>query len=397
MKRFSALLVILAVLLMASTASAASKYSSWRQITDEMCTILDNSYDTYVKTGDAQKSKDIVNDAYYGYYETHGVERNTKNYISGKRASLVEYKFAEIKRRMTAGAPNDQVKTVVDELKKMITEDANTLDGKNEESPWAIFFGSLIILLREGLEAILVVAAIVAYLARSGNMAMTRVVYINAIAAIVASAIMAAILNKFFTASSANQEILEGATMLVAVVVLFCVSNWMISKAETAAWKNYIESKVSQAVTTGNAFALGAAAFLAVFREGAETILFYQAMLAEVSDNINMVWYGIIVAAVCLVALFAIIRYGTLRLPLRPFFIGTSILMYIMCIAFAGGGIKELQEGDLISATPITFPTVDILGIYPTVETLVPQAILLVVAIWSFIHYKRKSVVSKTA
>ena len=397
MKRFSALLVILAVLLMASTASAASKYSSWRQITDEMCTILDNSYDTYVKTGDAQKSKDIVNDAYYGYYETHGVERNTKNYISGKRASLVEYKFAEIKRRMTAGAPNDQVKTVVDELKKMITEDANTLDGKNEESPWAIFFGSLIILLREGLEAILVVAAIVAYLARSGNMAMTRVVYINAIAAIVASAIMAAILNKFFTASSANQEILEGATMLVAVVVLFCVSNWMISKAETAAWKNYIESKVSQAVTTGNAFALGAAAFLAVFREGAETILFYQAMLAEVSDNINMVWYGIIVAAVCLVALFAIIRYGTLRLPLRPFFIGTSILMYIMCIAFAGGGIKELQEGDLISATPITFPTVDILGIYPTVETLVPQAILLIVAIWSFIHYKRKSVVSKTA
>lgn len=398
MKKISALLVMLAVLFAAGQAFSATQYKTWREITDVMCTILEESYQTYFTTKDSAKSKDLVNKAYFDYYETLGVERNVKNYISGKRASIVEYKFAEVKRRMEAKAPNKEVRVVIDELCKMLTEDANKLDGKNEDSSWTVFVASLLILLREGLEAMLVVAAIAAYLVRSGNGSMTRVVYLNAVAAIILSAFLAYALQKFFTVNGANQEILEGATMLLAVVVLFFVSNWMVSKAEATAWKNYIQGKVTKAITTGSAFAIGAASFLAVFREGAETILFYQALLTEVKDHIDMVWYGIIAAAVCLAILFVIIRYGTLRLPLKPFFLGTSILMYIMCIAFAGGGIKELQEGDVISVTPIPIDfTVDLLGIYPTMETMVPQVILLVIAVVSFLYYKRKSVVKKAA
>ena len=390
---------MLVILFTAADSFAAKQYDTWRQITDEMCEILDESYKTYLDTKDAEKAKEIVNHAYFDYYETLGVERNVKNYVSGKRASLVEYKFAEVKRLMTKGGDIKKIESVFNTLKSMLTEDSDKLDAKNkQENPWTIFLGAFLILLREGLEAILVVAAIAAYLGRSGNTHMTRVVYINAIAAIVASAILAYALQAFFTVSGANQEILEGATMLLAVVVLFCVSNWMISKAEAESWKHYIQGKVTQAITTGSAIALGAASFLAVFREGAETILFYQAMFMEVKTNTSMIWYGMLAAAACLIVIFMIIRFGTMRLPLKPFFIGTSIFMYIMCIAFCGGGIKELQEGDVIPATSINMDiTVDLLGIYPTVETLVPQAILLVIAVFSFFYYKRKSVVKTAA
>ena len=194
-----------------------------------------------------------------------------------------------------------------------------------------------------------------------------------------------------FQVSGANQEILEGAAMLLAVVVLFFVSNWMVSKAEAEAWKQYIEGKVQSAVETGSAFALCAAAFLAVFREGAETILFYQALLAETSTYQNMIWTGFGVGCVALVAIFLLVRYGSLVIPIKPFFMGTSILMYIMSVAFAGGGVKELQEADVISVTPVGFvQSIDILGIYPTLETLIPQAVLLALAIGSIIHYRAK-------
>ena len=390
MKKFTFILCLLATLLLTQFAHA-SEYANWREVTNKMTEIIDESYEVYFNTKDAEAAKELVNKAYFEFYEKLGVERAVMAYVSGKRAAVVEYQFAEVKRLMTTLAPNKDVRTSLDTLNKMLREDGNALDGR-EESGWAVFVASLLILLREGLEAILVVAAIAAYLIRSGNGQLTKVVYINGIAAIVVSAVLAIALQKLFSISGANQEILEGATMLLAVVVLFFVSNWMVSKAEAESWKNYIEGKVSSAVTTGSSFALGAAAFLAVFREGAETILFYQALLADAGELVAWVWYGFAVGAICLVGLFIIIRYGSMRIPLRPFFIGTSILMYIMAIAFAGGGIKELQEADVVSVTPVSFiGSVDLLGIYPTVETLLPQVILVVLAVFSYSYYTRKS------
>ena len=395
MKKLGVFLFLFMGLMVSQTAAAAQKYETWRQITDEMSVILDQAYDVYFTTKDAEKAKELVNNAYFGYYEKLGVERAVMAYVSGKRAAVVEYQFAEVKRLMTDGASSKEVRAGIDALSKMLREDSNSLDGR-EESGWSVFAASLLILLREGLEAILVVAAIAAYLARSGNRKMTRVVYMNALAAVLVSAVLAVALQKLFAISGASQEILEGATMLLAVVVLFFVSNWMVSKSETQAWKRYIQTKVSSAVTTGSAFALGAAAFLAVFREGAETILFYQALLADARDHMDMVWFGFAVAAACLVILFAIIRYGSQRLPLRPFFIGSSILMYIMAIAFAGGGVKELQEADVVGVTPVSFMgSIDLLGVYPTVETLLPQVALIVVAVASYLYYSRKSAALK--
>jgi high-affinity iron transporter len=292
---------------------------------------------------------------------------------------------------MTEGASLPEVQESLNLLKKMLREDANKLDGK-EESAAGVFVASLLIILREGFEAILVIAAIAAYLIRSGNMKSTRVVYGSGVGALVASALAAVALQYVFKMQgTANQEIIEGAAMLLAVVVLFFVSNWMVSKAESEAWKRYIEDKVQTAVETGSQFALGAAAFLAVFREGAETILFYQALFAETEIYKNMAWAGFAVGCVALVFIFLAVRYGSLVIPIKPFFMGTSILMYIMSIAFAGGGVKELQEADVLSVTPVNFvQSVDILGIYPTVETLLPQIVLLALAIASIFYYRAK-------
>ena len=385
-------LCLLTSLVFSSTAVAAQetkqKFENWVEIAGAMEVSLNKAYDAYFQK-DVEEGKKWVNDAYFGYYEKEGFERTVMAYLSGKRGAQVEYQFTIIKQMMNEQRPNKEVRAAVDDLIKWLQEDAHQLDG-TEESGLSVFLAALGIILREGVEAILVIAAIAAYLNRSGNGARTRVVYQSGIAAVVVSILAAIGLQYVFNLSGANQEILEGVAMLLATVVLFCVSNWMFAKAEAEAWKTYIEGKVQAAVSTGSSFALGAAAFLAVFREGAETILFYQAMLADVEQHTGMIWAGFGLGSLGLVVVFVIIRYGSMKLPLKPFFVGTSFLMYLIAIAFAGGGVKELQEGDVIGVTPVDFiGSVDILGIYPTLETLAPQVVLVLLVIVSILYYRR--------
>ena len=391
MKKFFtlALLLISSLVVFAPSFYANEKqYKSWNEIIDEMDVILNDAYDIYFMK-DAERAKARVNNAYFGFYEKHGVERAVMSYISGKRGTDTEYQFAKIKRLMTNGAPNKTVRAEIDVILKMLHEDANELDGK-KESGLSVFFASFIIIFREGLEAILVIAAISAYLVRTNNKPMLKVVYLSSMVAILASILAAIALHTIVGLSGANQEIMEGSAMLLATVVLLFVSNWMVSKAEAEAWKSYVEGKVQTAVTTGSSFALGFAAFLAVFREGAETIIFYQAMLADAKEHMDMVWYGLGVGTIILTFIFLVIRFGAVRLPLKPFFICTSMLMYVMAIAFAGGGVKELQEADIIPVTPVDFiHSVEILGIYPTVETLIPQVIMVLVVVLSVMYYKK--------
>ena len=392
MKKYLTLVALLiASLAVFSSPSYANekKYESWNAIIDEMDIILNDAYNIYFMK-DVEGAKARVNNAYFGFYEKHGVERAVMSYISGKRGTDTEYQFAKIKRLMSQNESNKTVRAEIDVILKMLHEDANELDGK-KESGWSVVLASFIIIFREGLEAILVIAAISAYLVRSNNKPMLKVVYFSSLFAVFASVLAAILLHTVVGLSGANQEIMEGAAMLLATVVLFFISNWMLSKSESKAWKNYVEGKVQSAVSTGSSFALGFAAFLAVFREGAETIIFYQAMLADAKEHMDMVWYGLGVGTIVLTVVFVVIRFGTVKLPLKPFFICTSALMYLMAIAFAGGGVKELQEADIIQVTPVDFVhSVEILGIYPTVETLVPQLFMIMAVIASVIYYRSR-------
>ncbi len=385
------LLALTAALFMAwGTPSQAAQYETWSQITDEMQEILTNSGKIYAK-GDERAAVNEVNVAYFQYYEKLGVERNVKTYISGKSASDAEYQFAMLKKRMLAKDPLPQIEQMIAKLNDTLKGQGLALDGKNGSEDGdtgstagsfvAVMIASLFIILREGIEAMIVFAAILAYLVKMGRPDMQKTVVKGGIFAIIASFIMAFVLNLLAEGNGQNQEITEGAVMLVAVAVLFYVSNFMMSKADAAAWMGYLKGKIDATITKGSLFALAFTAFLAVFREGAEVILFYQALLMSAKDSLP-VWAGFGMGCVLLIFVYIFIRLLSLKLPLKTFFVGTSILMYIICIDFVGAAVKEFQEGDLVSVTPVPYvPTIDILGIYPTVETLVPQLCMLVLCL----------------
>ena len=372
----------------------------WGEVAKTINGILEEGVEAF-KSGDAQGGKDKVNEAYYKHYEITGMEKQVMSRVSGSRVSQVEMEFSLLKKAMTDGDS-----TAVDEhyatLSNLIREDANTLDGYTGQtsasasgsstSPWiAQFLPSLLVILREGMEAILVVAAVLAYLAKAGHKKKTPVVWGGVALALVLSVGLAFLFSYVPSLAGANQELLEGFAALFAVVMLIWVSNWMINKSSNKAWDQYIKKQTDASLTSGSLLGLAFISFLAVLREGAETMLFYVPIVAAAGDNVRYVWIGLAVGLVILVVIYLLIQFAAVRIPLRPFFTVTSLLMAFMAVSFAGAGIAELQEADVVSLTPVSgFPTLDLLGIYPRVENLAAQAIVLVVIVGLYFFGKAR-------
>lgn len=240
------------------------------------------------------------------------------------------------------------------------------------------FWESFLIIVREGFEAILVIGAIVAFLLKTGHRERLRAIWTGIVLGLLASAATAVVLETVLSAIPASREIIEGLTLLVAVAVLFSVSYWLISRVEAAKWQQFIREKVSRALEQGGGRALAFVAFLAVYREGAETALFYQALFNEGAHVALAISLGLVAGFVVLGIVFTLFyRYGV-RIPLRPFFSVTSLLLYYMAFVFMGKGVRELQEGNAVGISTIPgFPTVDALGLYPTWQTVLAQMLLL--------------------
>ena len=274
----------------------------------------------------------------------------------------------------------------VDSLTAAIKETAAKMDeaadGRKKTVRVILFFDSFIIILREGFEAILIISALIAYLVKTGHGDKKRKIYLGALLALIASAATAVVINTIITVSGQAREGLEGATMLTATAVLFYVSYWLISKVEVGRWQRFIKGKIEAALTGRNVFALSSAAFLAVYREGAETILFYQALHSSAGEGgAGVVMYGFAAGSVILALVYLAINYMSLKISLGPFFALTSTLLYYLAFSFAGKGMLEIQEAGWVSATPITFPTIHLLGIYPSLEGVVLQGFILTAAL----------------
>jgi high-affinity iron transporter len=252
-------------------------------------------------------------------------------------------------------------------------------------SGWGAFFQSFLIILREGFEAILVIGAVVAFLIKTGNRDRLKSIWIGIALGLVASALMVIVLKTVFAHLPTSREVVEGITMLAAVVVLFSVSYWLISKVEAAKWQKFIREKVSTALDHGGGKALAVVAFLAVFREGAETALFYQALFSEGNVAVPLS-LGIVVGFAALAVIFTLFYRFGVRIPMRPFFTVTSVLLYYMAFVFVGKGIRELQEGNVIGITVMRgMPSMPSLGIFPSMETLVAQGILLALFVFMIV------------
>lgn len=246
----------------------------------------------------------------------------------------------------------------------------------------AYFFYSLGILFREGMEAMLVVVALAAATRGAGRIGRSRDVYAGAVAAIIASVVLAWVVNHIITDDASDT--LEGVFQLFAAATLFYVSSWMTSKGQSDRWMKFISHKLESAErSTIPGIALGLTAFLAVMREGAETIVFFQALTSGATEAAerHAVTAGIVVAAVALAASFVIIRRAADRIPMRIFFQTTSIMLYALAIVFVGQGVASLQEASIVSATFVNYaPTIPMLGVFPTIQSLGAQAVLLMLA-----------------
>ncbi|MBQ7544633.1 MAG: FTR1 family iron permease [Synergistaceae bacterium] len=445
--------MILALIFASANESEAARkkkhYDDWRGVAADMALEF-NAAIQDVKDDKYQDAYNHVNDAYFKYYEVQGVERTVMYAISAARVNHIEAQFRDIKHVLLGNQQKekDSLLQQIEDLKIKVYKDSMVLDGMAEvsdpdsvgqaiytdtqvprpvlasvpaqqeapavsETPsepasapstpkapvnrdWLTFVTAFGLLVREGLEAILVIAAIVAYLIKTGNKNMLKGVYLGSFAAIGASILLAWALEALMgEQSGVARELLEGWTMFLAVAVLFYVSNWMLSKADNIAWEQYISGKVQQSIDSKSQWTLIFAAFIAVMREGAELILFYSAAFTGGMSNPTYIAYGIGAGILVLVIVWVCFRYFSVRLPLRAFFLFTSILLFLMCISFMGKGVVELTEADVITGRTV-IPSmkgfsIEILSIYDRAETLIPQIMLVIAAAWITIpHLFRK-------
>lgn len=385
-KRIIFFYVLISLIFVSSKAIAGDQYSSSmdkvpvRDIVLQTKGLLEEALMLYCK-GEQQRAKGIVSSAYFDVFEGKGLEALLATRSSRAKIEM-ESIFGKIISLMRTGASQDQVEQEFQRLITRLGEAAKLLEIE-EPSPWRALLNSLFIILREGFEAILIISALTAYLIKTGNDNKVKVVYQGAGLALLASIFTAFLIQSIFVQNPAGQEIMEGATMLLAAIVLFYVSYWLTSKAEAAKWMAFIQEKVKVSLSQGSLFALGFTAFLAVYREGAETVLFYQALLASGEGlDTGLIWLGFLLGSGTLAGVFFIFKLGSVRIPIRLFFTLTSIFLYYLAFSFTGQGIIEFQVGGLISATPVAFiPQIDFLRIYPTVESLTCQGILLAAAL----------------
>ena len=383
----------------AQADDSATAGKDWSATQKELLNALAQATQTY-QAGDTAKAVGQVQDTYFDIFEASGME----NAVGARDANFkteLEGHFTKIVGLMNAGKDVASIQQEIAAFSAGLDKALELLGGN--QGGIALFFFSLTIILREGLEALLIVAAVIAYIHKSGHGDKQKVINNSVCWALGASVITALLFQWLLTNAAAGREILEGVTMLIATVMLFGMSYWLLSKVEAQHWKAYLQKKIGTSLSQGSLIGLWLTSFLAVYREGAETVLFYFALAADAKTALDYgyLFGGLAVGIVILTVVYLIMRYSVVRLPLKPFFIFTGIFMYLMAFIFAGKGVAELIEGKAFTPTLIGDGTLfpkwmgDWLGIMPYRETLLPQLVLLAAALFAlWVLFGRKKTTS---
>ncbi len=283
----------------------------------------------------------------------------------------LERELTQYRAQLREGADREAVAARLDRIQALTADARKTLSGSSTGFGFA-FLQSAAIILREGIEAALLVALLLSYLAAAGIPELRRYILGGAVAGLVAGGVTWLVSQVVIESSTLQREALEGVTSLLAAAVLFSVSFWILHNADLKRWKSYIHEKATTALGTGSGLALATVSFLAVYREAFETVLFYQALWLRSGSQAGAaigfgLAFGLVVLLTTIVLMF---RYGK-RIPLKPFFAITGILLGILSLVFAGYGIAELQKIGWIQETPLDWvPYVPFLELQPTVEGL---------------------------
>lgn len=357
-----------------------------QNIKDKMAKVLQ-----LYESGKVDDAIDESGNIYFDEYEESGME----NIVGAKNTQLkldTEASFNKISALMRAGASKEQIVAAQNKLFDQLTQ---SLELTKKSSNWDLFLYAFIIILREGFEALIIVAAVIALLIKSGNSKHLNIVYSALGVAVVLSIATAYGLNYIFGSENAGQtrEVMEGAVMLIAVVLLFYVGFWLLSNASSKKWSAYIQGQISNSLSSGDSKMLWWTVFLAVYREGAETVLFYLALLFDAKSPaaISMVAAGFVAGLAALIIVYIVIKKFSLKIAIKPFFIATSVIIFYMSVVFVGKGVMELVEGKVFVPTVIDgLPTITWIGFYPYVQSLVPQAVMIVLLIAGILILKNK-------
>ncbi len=302
--------------------------------------------------------------------------------VSTRNASLYTKVETETPVIMVKGGE----KQYQEKLQNLITE-LSQIDTKAEYT----FVDAMFILLREGVEALLIVLALVSGLKAANQKKGLKWVYAGAVAGILASIVIAVVLQKLFPAvsSGTNREIIEGFVGIFAVIMMIGIGVWLHSKSSLKAWKDYMDRKMNVVLSTGSFISMFALSFLAVFREGAETILFYAGILPLISVQ-NLIT-GISAAVIILIIIALALTYASSKIKVHRVFFILTWMIYFLAFKMLGVSIHMLQVVGVIPLHVIHFiPTVEILGIYANVEVFISQLILILIIAGITLKRKKK-------
>jgi len=335
----------------------------------------------FVDAGDYQAASDKIRE-FITIWPSVEIEISTRN------GSL----YTKIESDMPIIA-SDLLKSNVDQ--QAITKKLDTFRTEIEliqgDSDYTIWDAALI-LLREGLEALLIILALVSFLNKSGQNKMRKWIYVGAFVGVLLSAIAAILMSTILNSATidTNRELMEGYVGLVAAAMMIGVGIWLHSKSSVVSWNRYISKQMGNAISSGSIFAMAAISFLSVFREGAETLVFYAGIAPRMETSQFIL--GIVVALLILAVLAIVLFKASGKIPIHKFFAVATVLIYVLAFKIIGVSLHTLQLTDNLSTTIVDgLPVISLIGFYPTAETIIGQAILLVLVAATIIYKKKRA------
>jgi high-affinity iron transporter len=284
---------------------------------------------------------------------------------------------------------SDTVEAQAAELNRLLDAADQDLEAAHA-TPMTAFLGSFTILVREGLEALLIVVAMIAFLRKAHRHDAVRYVHIGWTLALAAGAVTWVVATYAIAVSGASREVTEGLSSLFAAVVLLGVGIWMHQKSVGGRWQAYLRTKLSAALDRRSMVFLFGLSFIAVYREVFETILFYAALWTE--GQTTAIGAGLFAGTMTLVAVAWVLLRTSRRLPVGTFFAASSLLIAVLALVLTGKGMQALQEAGWLATTPVAFPRIDWLGVFPSQQSLIAQALILLIVIIAFIVNRRGAV-----
>ncbi|MGY3189476.1 FTR1 family iron permease [Lysinibacillus sp. TE18511] len=287
---------------------------------------------------------------------------------------------------------SDLLKSTVDKeaIKSKLDNFRTEIELIQADSDYTLW-DSALILLREGLEALLIILALVSFLEKSGQKPMRKWIYIGAFVGVLLSAVAAILMSTILNSPTVdtNRELMEGYIGLLAAAMMVGVGIWLHSKSSVASWNRYISKQMGNAISSGSVFAMAAISFLSVFREGAETLVFYAGIAPKMETSQFVL--GIVVALLVLTIFAFVLFKASGKIPVHKFFAVATVLIYVLAFKIIGVSLHTLQLRDAVSTTIVDgLPVISFIGFYPTVETMIGQAILLVLVVVTIIFKKKQ-------